>query len=92
MMAVFHAINLFQEAECLCGWGAASPCSHLPCNMHLSKFTLTLLLFGISGILVGFTFKLNHLMGAEPIFNAGVFAAVLGLWLAVRDIWKRRKA
>ena len=92
MMAVFHAINLFQEAECLCGWGAASPCIHLPCNMRLSKFTLTLLLFGISGILVGFTFKLNHLMGAEPIFNAGVFAAVLGLWLAVRDIWKRRKA
>ena len=92
MMAVFQAINLFQEAECLCGWGAASPCSHLPCNMHLSKFTLTLLLLGLSGILVGFTFKLNHLMGAESIFNAGVFAAVLGLWLAVRDIWKRRKA
>ncbi len=60
--------------------------------MHLSKFTITLLLLGFSGILVGFTFKLNHLMGAEPIFNAGVFAAVLGLWLAVRDIWKRRKA
>ena len=64
----------------------------LPCNMRLSKFTLTLLLLGLSGILVGFTFKLNHLMGAEPIFNAGVFAAVLGLLLSVRDIWKRRNA
>ena len=72
--------------------GPTAPCGHLPCNMHLSKFTLTLLLLGLSGILVGFTFKLNHLMGAEPIFNAGVFAAVLGLLLSVRDIWKRRKA
>ena len=60
--------------------------------MHLSKFALTLLLLGFSGILVGFTFKLNHLMGAEPIFNAGVFAAVWGLLLAVRGIWKRRQA
>ncbi|MEC8368505.1 MAG: hypothetical protein VXZ56_02695 [Bacteroidota bacterium] len=50
------------------------------------------MLLGLSGILVGFTFKLNHLMGAEPIFNTGVFAAVLGLLLSVRDIWKRRNA
>ena len=60
--------------------------------MHLSKPTLTLLLLGTSGILVGFTFKLNHLMGAEPVFNAGVFAAVVGLLLAIRDVWKQRNA
>ena len=60
--------------------------------MHLSKPTLTLLLLRLSGILVGFPFKLNHLMGAEQVLNAGVFAAVVGLMLAVRDVWKRRKA
>ena len=58
--------------------------------MHLSKLTLTLLLLGLSGILVGWTFKLNHLMGAEQVFNAGTLALVAGLLLAIRDIWKRR--
>lgn len=60
--------------------------------MHLSKLTLTLLLLGVSGILVGFAFKLNHLMGTEQIFNAGVFAAVVGMLLAIRDVWKQRQA
>ncbi|MEC8401411.1 MAG: hypothetical protein VXZ16_02290 [Bacteroidota bacterium] len=58
--------------------------------MHLSRLTLTLLLLGLSGILVGWTFKLNHLMGAEQVFNAGTLALVAGLLLAIRDIWKRR--
>ena len=58
--------------------------------MHLSKLTLTLLLLGLSGILVGWTFKLNHLMGAEQVFNAGTLALVAGLLLAIRDVWKRR--
>ena len=58
--------------------------------MHLSKLTLTLLLLGLSGVLVGWTFKLNHLMGAEQVFNAGTLALVAGLLLAIRDIWKRR--
>lgn len=58
--------------------------------MHLSKLTLTLLLLGLSGLLVGWTFKLNHLMGAEQVFNAGMFAAVAGLLLAIRDVWKGR--
>ena len=58
--------------------------------MHLSKLTLTLLLLGLSGILVGWTFKLNRLMGAEQVFNAGTLALVAGLLLAIRDIWKRR--
>ena len=58
--------------------------------MHLSKLTLALLLLGLSGILVGWTFKLNHLMGAEQVFNAGTLALVAGLLLAIRDVWKRR--
>ena len=58
--------------------------------MHLSKLTLTLLLLGLLGILVGWTFKLNHLMGAEQVFNAGTLALVAGLLLAIRDVWKRR--
>ena len=58
--------------------------------MHLSKLTLTLLLLGLSGILVGWTLKLNHLMGAEQVFNAGMLALVAGLLLAIRDVWKRR--
>lgn len=58
--------------------------------MHLSKLTLTLLLLGLSGILVGWAFKLNHLMGAEQVFNAGMLALVAGLFLAIRDVWKRR--
>lgn len=58
--------------------------------MHLSKLTLTLLLLGLSGFLVGWTFKLNHLMGAEQVFNAGTLVLVAGLLLAIRDVWKRR--
>ena len=58
--------------------------------MHLSKLTLTLVLLGLSGILVGWAFKLNHLMGAEQVFNAGMLALVAGLLLAIRDVWKRR--
>jgi NADH:ubiquinone oxidoreductase subunit K len=60
--------------------------------MHLSKLTLTLLILGLSGILVGLTFKLNHLMGAEQMFNAGMLAAVAGLLLAIRDVWRHRSA
>ena len=58
---------------------------HAPFETHL-----TLLLLGLSGILVGWTFKLNHLMGAEQVFNAGMLALVAGLLLAIRDVWKRR--
>ena len=60
--------------------------------MHLSKITITSLLLGLSGLLVGIAFKLNHLMGAEQLFNAGAFTAVVGLLLAVRDVWKQSKS
>ena len=42
------------------------------------------LLIGIAGILIGVTFKLNHLMGAQPIFNAG--AALVVLFIVLRVI------
>lgn len=60
--------------------------------MHLSKITITSLLLGLSGLLVGIVFKLNHLMGSEQLFNAGAFTAVVGLLLAVRDVWKNSKS
>ena len=37
------------------------------------------MILGLSGILVGIAFKLNHLMGAETAFNVGVVALVVGL-------------
>ena len=35
-------------------------------------------LVGLALVVTGITFKLNHLMGAETVFNAG--AVVLVLW------------
>ena len=50
--------------------------------------TSTLLLLGVAGILTGVAFKLNHLMGAETVFNIGAVILVVGLLFAVRDVWK----
>ena len=47
--------------------------------MRPSKPTLTLMILGLVGILLGTAFKLNHLMGAERLFNAGMLALVIGL-------------
>jgi membrane protein implicated in regulation of membrane protease activity len=59
--------------------------------MHLSKLTLTLLFLGGAALLAGLTFKLNHLLGAETLFNIGSFALVFGLLSAVGDVWRRSK-
>ncbi|RPG85776.1 MAG: hypothetical protein CBD69_006470 [Crocinitomicaceae bacterium TMED209] len=40
-----------------------------------------LALIGLALVVVGITFKLNHLMGAETVFNAGAVVLVLGLLL-----------
>lgn len=57
--------------------------------MRLSRPTLTLLLLGVAALLVGVAFKLNHLMGAETLFNLGALMLVVGLLFAVRDVWRR---
>lgn len=59
--------------------------------MHLSRLTLTLLLLGGAALLAGIAFKLNQLMGAETVFNAGALVLVAGLLSAVVDVWKRSK-
>ena len=56
--------------------------------MRISRPTSTLLLLGVAGILTGVVFKLNHLMGAETVFNIGSVMLVVGLLSAIRDVWK----
>ena len=51
-----------------------------------------LTLIGLALVVAGIAFKLNHLMGAEQMFNAGMLAAVAGLLLAIRDVWRHRSA
>ena len=34
---------------------------------------------GLALVVVGVTFKLNHLMGAEEVFNTGAVVLVIGL-------------
>ncbi len=37
------------------------------------------MILGLVGVPLGTAFKLNHLMGAERLFNAGMLALVIGL-------------
>ena len=59
--------------------------------MRPPKPALTLMILGIIGLLLGVTFKLNHLMGAEPLFNAGVLALVVGLLAWVVSLVRKTK-
>ena len=52
-------------------------------GMRPTPRTLATLLLGLAGILLGVTFKLNHLMGAHTLFNAGVVVTVVGVVLWV---------
>lgn len=52
-------------------------------GMRPTSRTLATLLLGLAGILLGITFKLNHLMGAHTLFNVGVGLTVLGVALWV---------
>ena len=47
--------------------------------MRPSRPPLTLIILGLVGVPLGTAFKLNHLMGAERLFNAGILALVIGL-------------
>jgi uncharacterized membrane protein len=60
--------------------------------MRPSKPALTLMILGLVGVLLGVTFKLNHLMGAEPLFNAGVLALVVGLLAWVVALFRKKRA
>lgn len=60
--------------------------------MKPSTTSAIILLGGLALILLGVTFKLNHLMGAEPVFNAGALGLVLGLLLWMRDLFRKRRA
>ena len=52
-------------------------------GMRPKPRTLAVLLLGLAGILIGVTFKLNHLMGAPSLFNVGVVVTVVGVVLWV---------
>ncbi|MGB2469286.1 MAG: hypothetical protein ACPIA5_00420, partial [Flavobacteriales bacterium] len=43
-----------------------------------------------AGILLGVTFKLNHLMGAHTLFNVGVVLTTLGVGLWVIQLIRGR--
>jgi len=49
--------------------------------MYLQKIAKAITLVGLATTMTGFTFKLNHLMGAPIIFNIGVAILVIGLLL-----------
>ena len=52
-------------------------------GMRPTPRTLAILLLGLAGVLLGVTFKLNHLMGAHTLFNVGVVMTVVGVVLWV---------
>ena len=52
-------------------------------GMRPTPRTLAILLLGLASILLGVTFKLNHLIGAHTLFNAGVVVTVVGVVLWV---------
>ena len=59
-------------------------------GMRPTPRTLAILLLGLAGILLGVTFKLNHLMGAHTLFNVGVVLTTLGVGLWVIQLVRGR--
>lgn len=59
-------------------------------GMRPTPRTLAILLSGLAGILLGVTFKLNHLMGAHTLFNVGVVLTTLGVGLWVIQLIRGR--
>lgn len=57
--------------------------------MRLSKLSLTLLLLGIAGMLMGSVFKLMHLMGTGVLLLIGMVVTLVGLLFSIRDVWTR---
>ncbi|MGB1075402.1 MAG: hypothetical protein ACPGYK_04375 [Flavobacteriales bacterium] len=46
--------------------------------MRPSRPAAAFLILGFVGMLLGVTFKLNHYIGAEELFNIGVVLVVIG--------------
>ena len=60
--------------------------------MSLPRKPIALVLIGLALVVVGFTFKLNHLMGAPVIFNLGAVCSVVGLgWAGLTLLFGRSK-
>jgi hypothetical protein len=47
--------------------------------MNSDRLPKFLTLLGLAMVVAGVTFKLNHLIGAEQLFNAGAVVLVIGL-------------
>ena len=58
--------------------------------MKPSTASAIILFGGLVLALLAVTFKLNHLMGAEPVFNAGALGLVLELLLWMRGFFRKR--
>ena len=48
-------------------------------SMATPRIPKFLTLIGLALVVAGIAFKLNHLMGAEPVFNAGAVVLIAGL-------------
>jgi len=60
--------------------------------MSLPRKPIALVLIGLALVIVGLTFKLNHLMGAHAVFNLGAACSVLGLgWTGLSLLVGRSK-
>ena len=57
------------------------PVIFIPHFMASLRIPRILSLVGLALVVTGITFKLNELMGAETVFNAGAVVLVLGLLL-----------
>ncbi|MEE2918811.1 MAG: hypothetical protein VYA72_01300 [Bacteroidota bacterium] len=57
--------------------------------MRLSKLSLTLLLLGVAGMLLGSVFKLMRLMGSGMLLLIGMVVTLVGLLFAIRDVWTK---
>ena len=57
------------------------PVTSIPRFMASLRIPRILSLVGLALVVTGTTFKLNQLMGAETVFNAGAVVLVLGLLL-----------
>lgn len=58
--------------------------------MKTKQLPQVTVLIGLALVVAGVAFKLNHLMGAEMLFNAGAILLVLGLMFWAIALLRRR--